>query len=46
MSIDRCVPHLHSMEPKMLHTVIHKLAGEKGFFENLIYKIKEYFTQR
>ncbi|MBQ7403570.1 MAG: PAS domain-containing protein [Lentisphaeria bacterium] len=41
MSIDRCVPHIHSMEPKMLHTVIHKLAGEKGFFENIANAISE-----
>ena len=41
MSIDRCVPHLDSMEPKMLHTVIHKLAGEKGFFENIANAVSE-----
>lgn len=41
MSVDRCVPHLESMEPKMLHTVIHKLAGEKGFFENIANAISE-----
>ena len=41
MSIDRCVPHLDSMETKTLHTVIHKLAGEKGFFENIANAITE-----
>ncbi|MBQ9770750.1 MAG: PAS domain-containing protein [Lentisphaeria bacterium] len=41
MSVDRCVPHIKSMEPNMLHTVIHKLAGEKGFFENIANAISE-----
>lgn len=41
MSIERCVSHLDSMEPKMLHSVIHKLAGEKGFFENIANSISE-----